>query len=45
MVQMNFLTKQKQSQTQKTNVVTQEIKGWGINQETGVDIYTLIYKK
>ena len=42
---MHFLTKQKQSQTQKTNVVTQEIKGWGINWETGVDIYMLMYKK
>ena len=42
---MHFLTKQKQSQTQKTNAVTQEIKGWGINWETGVDIYMLMYKK
>ena len=25
---MNLLTKQKQSQRQKTHVVTQEIKGW-----------------
>ena len=26
---MNLLTKEKQSQTEKTHVVIQEIKGWG----------------
>ena len=42
---MNLVTKQKQSQMQKTNLWLPDDKGGGINWEIGIDIYTLLYIK
>ena len=45
MVQMNLFTKHKQSQMQKTNMVTWGKERGEINWETGTDICTLLYIK
>ena len=46
MIQMNLFTKQKDSQTSKTNLLYQRGKvGGGINWMFGIDIYTLLYLK
>ena len=46
MVQMNLLTKQKQShRCRKLTYGYQGGKGGGINWEIGIDIYTLLYIK
>ena len=40
---MNFLTKQRDSQTYKTNL--QLLGGKGIVREIGIDVFTLLYLK
>ena len=44
-IQMNFSPKQRDSQTQETNIVTKEGVGAVLNQEVGINIYIILYIK